>query len=109
MTGWTLDIIDRLPLPRVWAFLRNWKLHPPMHRLFALFLEYEKGEAAPAKKSGLQITPAMLQAFGGQTGQVCRQSQLHPRIRRSVEEFQATPAYKNWRAKLSQRDPHGKS
>lgn len=75
-----------------------------------MFLEYGKGEgsATPAKaaaQNGFEITPKMVQAFGNP----CRQSSLHPRIRRSVEEFQSTEAYKNWRSKLAQKVKDGRS
>ena len=83
--------------------LEHWAKQPPTHRLLALFLEYGKGESAPRATSsgkGFEITPSMVQAFGNP----CRQSQLHPRIRKSVEEFQSTPKYVEWRKKLRQRN-----
>lgn len=107
MTGWSLEYIDRLSLTRAWAFLSNWQKHPPLHRLFAMFVGYGKDNAEAAgtasPKKSFEITPNMLQAFGGPSRQVCRQSSLHPRIKKSVEEFQATEAYKNWRSKLDAR------
>jgi hypothetical protein len=103
VTGWTLEYIERLPLSRIWAFVRNWHKNPPTHRLLALFFDYGKGsgeqraDSTPTSSQNVfEITPKMTQAFGTP----CRESSLHPRIRKSVEEFQSTPAYLAWRAKM---------
>lgn len=101
-------MIDRLPLNRIWGFLRNWQKNPPLHRLAAIFLEYGKGSGdavTPATRQGFEVTPAMMDAFGGRNRRMCRQAQLDARTRKHVEEFQSTPAYqefrKNWRSKLN--------
>jgi hypothetical protein len=97
---WSWDQIERLPLPRLWGMLELWAKRPPTHRLLAMFFGYgdKQGTASastPAQQ-GFEITPKMTQAFGTP----CRESSLHPRIRKSVEEFQSTPAYLAWRAKM---------
>jgi len=100
---WTFEEIARLPLPRLWAIYRLWGKRPPTHRLLAMFFGYGEGQQAQGSKPApaatqnvFEITPKMVQAFGNP----CRESSLHPRIRKSVEEFQSTPAYLEWRAKM---------
>lgn len=91
--------------------LSAWHKHPPLHRLFSMFVGYGQGEASQSKSNSFQITPGMMEAFGGKTRQFCRQSQLDPRVRKKVEPFQATPAYqefmKNWRSKVDPRTKRG--
>ena len=73
-----------------------------------MFVGYGHGESsAPAQKGNFQVTPMMMEAFGGRSRQFCRQSQLDPRVRKKVEPFQSTPAaqefLKNWRSKVDPR------
>lgn len=85
--------------------LEHWNKKPPTHRLLAMFLEYgeysKDGAQSAAPRSaggkGFDFSPTAMQAFG----RPCRQSELHPKVRKSVEQFQATPGYKAWREKLS--------
>lgn len=97
---WTYDQIERLPLPRLWGILELWGKRPPTHRLLAMFFGYGEKQAtasaAAPSQNVIEITPKMVQAFGNP----CRESLLHPRIRKSVDEFQSTPAYLEWRAKM---------
>lgn len=102
MTGWTLEYIWHLPVSHIWAFVHNWHKRPPLHRLFAMFVGYggEESSSAPPQKKGFEITPGMLQAFGGRNRQVCRQSQLPRHMQKTLDEFHSTPAYRSWREKM---------
>jgi hypothetical protein len=102
--GWTWAEIAALPVTRVWAFYEHWKKQPPVHVLLAMFLDYNgkgDGEYVPrgtsgSKTPGFDITPTFLSAFGPGV----KQSQLHPAIRKSVEQMQSSPKYLAWRESL---------
>lgn len=103
--GWTWAEIAALPLTRVWGFYEHWKKQPPVHVLLAMFLDYKgdgEHESAPraaSKKPGFDLNPSFMSAFGSGV----KQSQLHPTIRKSVEEMQAHPKYLAWRESLKTR------
>ena len=103
--GWTWSEIAALPVTRVWAFYEHWKKQPPVHVLLAMFLDYGNGESSGeyvprgTKKPGFDVTPSFVSAFGPGVPQ----SKLHPMIKKSVEEMQALPAYRAWRANLDSK------
>ena len=47
-TGWSLDEIDRLTLPRWQEMARYWRQHPPLHLLMAAWMGYEAEDCDPA-------------------------------------------------------------
>ena len=90
-----------MPLTRVWKMYEHWREQPPTHVLLASFLEYDSGKEkreSVSQQTGFAVTPQFKQAFGPGVPQ----SQLHPIVKKSVEEMQASPQYILWKKRLAE-------